>query len=165
MVWLATASAEVEKVATPPLSVPLPMELPPSRNVTVPVGVPVPGATAETVAVKVTDWPKTEGFTDDVTVVDVLALTIVRFAVAVLPIPAMVSLTVTLLLAAPTVTPCTSAETVHEAPGARLAPERLTEPDPALPDAVPVHVLLRPLGLATTRLLGSTSVKDMPLSV
>ena len=35
----------------------------PSLNVTVPVGVPVPGATTLTVAVKVTDWPKTDGFT------------------------------------------------------------------------------------------------------
>ena len=47
--------AEVVNVATPPLSVPPPIELPPSRNVTLPVGVPTPGATAETVAVKVTD--------------------------------------------------------------------------------------------------------------
>ena len=30
---------------------------------TEPVGVPLPGATAVTVAVKVTDWPKTEGLT------------------------------------------------------------------------------------------------------
>ena len=32
-----------------------------------PVGVPLPGAAAATVAVKVTDWPKTEGFAADVT--------------------------------------------------------------------------------------------------
>lgn len=61
-------------VATPPLSVPVPIGLPPSRNVTVPVGVPVPGATADTVAVKVTDWPKADGFRDEVTVVVVSAL-------------------------------------------------------------------------------------------
>jgi hypothetical protein len=34
-------------------------------NVTVPVGVPVPGAAAKTVAAKVMDWPPIEGFTDD----------------------------------------------------------------------------------------------------
>ncbi len=71
---MPTARAEVVNVATPPLSVPVPMGLPPSRNVTVPVGVPAPGATAETVAVKVTDWPKTDGWTDEVTVVAVFAL-------------------------------------------------------------------------------------------
>jgi hypothetical protein len=73
-VWLPTASAEVVNVACPPLSVPVPIGLPPSKKVIVPVGVPVPGATGETVAVKATDWPKTEGFTDEVTVVVVLAL-------------------------------------------------------------------------------------------
>src|SRR5262249_12215839 len=36
----------------------------PSWNVTVPVGVPAPGATAATVAVKVTAWPGTAGVTD-----------------------------------------------------------------------------------------------------
>jgi hypothetical protein len=38
----------------------------PSRKVTVPVGVPVAGATGATVAVKVTDWPSEDGFKDDV---------------------------------------------------------------------------------------------------
>ena len=47
----------------------------PSLNVTVPVGVPAPGATAATVAVKVSDWPKTDGLGPVVraTVVVVLA--------------------------------------------------------------------------------------------
>ena len=71
---MPTASAEVVNVAMPPLSVPVPIGLPPSRNVTVPTGVPDPGATAETVAVNVTDWPKTDGFADEVTVVAVFAL-------------------------------------------------------------------------------------------
>ena len=43
----------------------------PSRNVTVPVGVPFPGATLATVAVKVTDWPTSEGLADELTVVEV----------------------------------------------------------------------------------------------
>ena len=39
-----------------------------------PVGVPVPGAVAVTAAVKLTAWPKTEGFADELTNVEVLAL-------------------------------------------------------------------------------------------
>ena len=42
------------------------MFTPPSWNVTVPVGV---GPTPVTTAVRVTDWPKTDGFTEDVNVV------------------------------------------------------------------------------------------------
>ena len=38
-------------------------------KMTVPVGVPLPGAFGLTVAVKVRDWPKTEGFADETTVV------------------------------------------------------------------------------------------------
>ena len=47
--------------------------VPASLNVTVPVGVPAPGATAATVAVNVIDWPKTDGWADDVTAVVVNA--------------------------------------------------------------------------------------------
>src|SRR5947199_387231 len=43
-------------------------------NVTVPVGVPAPGATAATVAVKVTAWPDADGLADEVTVVVLFAL-------------------------------------------------------------------------------------------
>ena len=41
----------------------------PTENVTVPVGSPLPGAFADTVAVKVTDCPKNEGFIDEATIV------------------------------------------------------------------------------------------------
>ncbi len=62
-------------VAVPvPDNAPVPNEVAPSRNVTVPVGVPAPGAVTVTVAVNVTDCPKTDGLTDEATVVDVLAL-------------------------------------------------------------------------------------------
>ena len=44
------------KVAVPPESVAVPIEVPLLRNSTVPVGVPAPGLTADTVAVKVTGW-------------------------------------------------------------------------------------------------------------
>src|SRR4051812_10666023 len=57
MEWDPTASAEVTSVATPPAeSVPVPSTVAPSLKVIEPVGVaPAP----VTVAVSVTDWPKT----------------------------------------------------------------------------------------------------------
>jgi hypothetical protein len=57
----------VEKAAWPaPFSAALPSVIAPSRKETEPVG--VPGATDVTVAVKFTLWPKTEGFTFELTV-------------------------------------------------------------------------------------------------
>ncbi len=50
-----TGSALVMKVALPPLSVALPRFVMPSMNVTLPVGVPLPGALALTVTENVTD--------------------------------------------------------------------------------------------------------------
>ena len=49
------------KVATPPESVGEPSTVEPSMKLTVPVAVPPPGAAGLTMAVKVTDWPKTDG--------------------------------------------------------------------------------------------------------
>ena len=49
------------------------MVVPSSRNATVPVGAPDPGATTLTVAVTVTDCPVTDGSTEDVSDVDVEA--------------------------------------------------------------------------------------------
>src|SRR5205814_1575287 len=63
--WEPTTNADVVNVATPPLSVPVPSTAAPSLNMTVPVGVPVAGETAVTVAVKVTLVPTTAGFFDD----------------------------------------------------------------------------------------------------
>ena len=54
--------------------VPLPMTVVPSRKLTVPAGVPAPGLTTAIVAVKVVDCPKTDGLTDEVRLVVVLAL-------------------------------------------------------------------------------------------
>ena len=71
---MPTDSDEVVKVARPALKLAVPSVAAPSRNVTVPVGVPTPGATALTVAVKVTAWPDADGFTDEVTVVELPAL-------------------------------------------------------------------------------------------
>ena len=57
------------QVALPEVRVELPPPhvrgVEPSLNVTVPVGVPAPGATAFTVAVYVTDCPTTDGFVDE----------------------------------------------------------------------------------------------------
>ncbi len=36
-------------------------------NVTTPVGVPLPGVAAATVAVSVTDWPNTDGLAEELT--------------------------------------------------------------------------------------------------
>ena len=68
-----SAKVEVANVATPAFSVPVPSVVAPSLNVTVPVAVPLPGETAATVAVKVTDWPKTDGLAELVNVVVVFA--------------------------------------------------------------------------------------------
>src|SRR5712692_2787565 len=76
MGWLATLRAEVENVATPEaFVVPVPNVVAPSLNVTVsPLAtLPVPGELTVTVAVNVTDWPKTDGLTEDASAVVVLA--------------------------------------------------------------------------------------------
>ncbi len=61
--WAPTAREVVVivAVATPLtlVSWAVPSTVEPSLKVTVPVGVPVAGATTATVAVSVTDWPKT----------------------------------------------------------------------------------------------------------
>jgi hypothetical protein len=61
------------EVAEPEDSVTIPREVPPLKNSTDPVAVPAPGETGATVAVNVTDCPKTEGFTEDVNAVVVFA--------------------------------------------------------------------------------------------
>ena len=50
----ATAKLEIASVVTPELSVPVPNVVLPSLNVTLPLGIPAPGKTAVTVAVRVT---------------------------------------------------------------------------------------------------------------
>ena len=58
----------------PLVKVPVPSVLVPFLKVTVPLGVPAPGETGLTVAVKVTDWPKTEGLAEEVKAVAVEAM-------------------------------------------------------------------------------------------
>jgi hypothetical protein len=50
------------------------------------VGAPAPGGTGATVAVKVTDWPAVEGFTEETTLVVVAAWLMVMVCVSVEPV-------------------------------------------------------------------------------
>ena len=75
MVWVATESDDVVNVAFPDVMGTVAARVTaPSVKVTLPVGVPAPGATAVTVAVKVTTWPETDGLAVEVTVVVLEAL-------------------------------------------------------------------------------------------
>lgn len=65
---------EVLNVATPEAKVMVASVVAPSLKVTVPFGVPVPGATAVTVAVNATDWPAQAGLSDEVAATTVFAL-------------------------------------------------------------------------------------------
>lgn len=76
-----TDSDDVAKIAWLFVIVPVPNTAEPSLNVTVPVGVPLPGGLVFTVAVKVMLCPNTDGFAEDITEVDVSDV------VCVLPVP------------------------------------------------------------------------------
>ena len=68
---LPTAKEDVLNVVTPlPFKVPVPSVVEPFLKVMVPDGVPEEPVT---VAVKVIDWPKSEGFTEDANAVVVVA--------------------------------------------------------------------------------------------
>jgi hypothetical protein len=60
------------------------IDVPPTLKFTVPVGVPDPLPVTVTLAVSVTDWPNTDGFVPEATVVDVLAWPTVCASVPVL---------------------------------------------------------------------------------
>ena len=68
--WLATDKVEVVKTAFPPLRLCVDTTVELSLNVTVPVGVPPLDVT---VAVKLTDWPNVDGFTEETRAVEVEA--------------------------------------------------------------------------------------------
>src|SRR5215467_7925069 len=86
MAWPPADAKLVVNVARPPVpTATVPRTTLPSRNVTVPVGVPAPGATAATVAVKVTAWRVPAGLSDDARATDVVArLTVSATAAEVL---------------------------------------------------------------------------------
>lgn len=67
-------SAVSVKDACPLMRFAVPRLVAPSWRVTLPVAVPAPGATALTVAVMTTDWPKTLGFAEEVSATTVAAL-------------------------------------------------------------------------------------------
>jgi hypothetical protein len=90
-VWFPTASEEVVKVALPPESVAVPSVTAPSTKLTVPVGVPELGDAADTVAMKVTDWPNTVGFNVDDTVAELLAVLTVCVMAAEVPLVKLLS--------------------------------------------------------------------------
>lgn len=70
IVWLPALSEETTRTATPfPLRVPGPRVFVPSKNVTVPVGVPPPEPV--TVAVKVAAFPTMEGFGEELSATEV----------------------------------------------------------------------------------------------
>jgi hypothetical protein len=85
-------------------------------------------------------------------------------ALAVLPVPPVVELTVTLLFFGPAVVPCTFTDTVQLAFAASVPPDKLTEPDAPTAVAVPPQVLFKFDGEATTRPAGRLSVKAIPVS-
>ena len=75
MLCFPTANVDVVKVALPEeFKVPAPIDVAPSRNVTVPVGVPELGEVATTVAVNVTGVKASVGFAEEASVVEVEAL-------------------------------------------------------------------------------------------
>src|SRR5215471_20042802 len=87
-------------------------------------------------------------------------------AVAVLPVPPLVDVTgpVT-LVSCPVVVAVTLTENVQPVWAARVAPERLTLPLPAVAVMLPPpHDPVRPLGVATTSPAGNGSVNATPVS-
>jgi hypothetical protein len=76
----------VVKAAVFPVRVTVASVVAPSLKVTLPVGVPAPGATVVTVAVKVSDWPKTDGLGPVVRAIAVVVLAWFTVCVTVLEV-------------------------------------------------------------------------------
>src|SRR2546427_570598 len=74
MEWEATESTALVYFTWPALSALVARAVAPSLKITFPLGVPPPGEVAPTVAVKITDWPKTVGLVEEVRVAVVSAL-------------------------------------------------------------------------------------------
>jgi len=98
MLCVPSVSEEVVNEAAPAAKVAVPIAVPPSKNVTVPVGVP---EAPVTVAVNVTACPTELGLTEDESVVEVVVgagAPTVRVAVAVLPLPPSLEVTADVVL-------------------------------------------------------------------
>jgi hypothetical protein len=65
----------------------------------------------------------------------------------------------------PDVVPVAFTETVHDVLGPNVPLDKLTEEEPTTPEATPPQVLLRLLGVATTRPAGKLSVKAILVRV
>jgi hypothetical protein len=91
-------------------------------------------------------------------------LATVMLAVPVFPVPPFVELTVTELFFTPEVVPVTFTLIAHDPLAATVPFARMTLPLPAVAVVVPPHVLVRPLGVATTSPVGKVSVKATPAS-
>src|SRR5438445_555323 len=89
--------------------------------------------------------------------------TTVSVAIAVLPVPPLSEVTVTLLFFTPIVVPVTLTENVQDAPAASVAPlsDMLVEPGTAV-IVPPSQEPTTPAGVLTTRPAGSGSLKLMP---
>jgi hypothetical protein len=104
---------------------------------------------------------------DETTAVEVVAAVTVSVAFEVGPVnPAIfVAVAKTLLLNVPAALVATLAEIWHEAPGASVELAKLIEVEPPLPEAAPLQLLVKPLGVATTIPLGKLSVNVIPFRV
>src|SRR5260221_397163 len=88
-----------------------------------------------------------------------------RFAVAVLPVPPLVELTLPVVLTKfPEAVPVTFTVNVQLLLTAIVPPASDTLPDPATAVATPPHVLVNPFGVATTSPAGNVSVNATPFS-
>ena len=74
MLLTPNGRVDVVSIAVPPVTGADPIDVVPSKKVTLPVGVPAPGKTGTTAAVKVTARPNTDGFRLEITLVVVIAL-------------------------------------------------------------------------------------------
>jgi hypothetical protein len=141
-----TGKVEVANVATPAVIVPVPRNVVPLKNSTVPEGVPVSGLTGATVAVKVTVCPKTGALGEKVRVV-------VDVAVA-----ATVTVTSGDVLVPKLVSPEYCAVTVL-APAGRAVVVKLATPAAIVPvpsDVVPLKNSTVPVGMPAPGLTAAT---------
>ena len=142
--------------ACPPASrVSVPSDVTPSKNSTVPVGVPAPEVT---VAVIVTDCPKLDGLGEEVTAVVVLAaltvsdaltpltirlVTPLRFALVLVNVPVLPGSTVTVITQVSGPAPRLPPVRVYALPAKSLMPPHDDEPGDTLSAGSSVSVKLR----------------------
>jgi len=93
------------------------------------------------------------------------ATTVSVAVLLVAPAPVSVELTAQVVLfLVPAVVPVTFTMMEHEPLDPSVPPDKLTVPEPDAYDGVPLHVLLAPFGVATTKPAGRVSVKLTPVS-